>query len=285
MSTRTWTIRDVLEWAAQDFAARGIESPRLDAELLVAKALETDRVGLYLDLNRPLVDQERNAIRPLVARRRDREPVAYILGHRDFWGRRFEVTPDVLIPRPDTETLVEHALKCIPEDAGCRVLDVGTGSGAIAVTIAAERPLARVTATDISDAALKVASQNAETLAVASRIRFERADLLCGDERYDIIVSNPPYIAQAEIAGLQPEVREHEPLSALEAGEDGLDVVRALLAAGVTATDAGAQMLIEVGIGQAPSVVALASEHSEWESVAVHLDLNRIERVVHLRRI
>ena len=285
MSTRTWTIREVLEWAAQDFAARGIESPRLDAELLVAKALGTDRVGLYLDLNRPLVDQERNAIRPLVARRRDREPVAYILGHRDFWGRRFEVTPDVLIPRPDTETLVEHALKCIPEDAGCRVLDVGTGSGAIAVTIAAERPLARVTATDISDAALKVASQNAETLAVASRIRFERADLLCGDERYDIIVSNPPYIAQAEIAGLQPEVREHEPLSALEAGEDGLDVVRALLAAGVTATDAGAQMLIEVGIGQAPSVVALASEHSEWESVAVHLDLNRIERVVHLRRI
>jgi release factor glutamine methyltransferase len=285
VSTRTWTIRDVLEWAAQDFAARGIESPRLDAELLVAKALETDRVGLYLDLNRPLVDQERNAIRPLVARRRDREPVAYILGHRDFWGRRFEVTPDVLIPRPDTETLVEHALECIPEDAGCRVLDVGTGSGAIAVTIAAERPLARVTATDISDAALKVASQNAETLAVASRIRFERADLLCGDERYDIIVSNPPYIAQAEIAGLQPEVREHEPLSALEAGEDGLDVVRALLAAGVTATDAGAQMLIEVGIGQAPSVVGLASEHSEWESVAVHLDLNRIERVVHLRRI
>ena len=285
MSTRTWTIREVLEWAAQDFAARGIENPRLDAELLVAKALETDRVGLYLDLNRPLVDQERNAIRPLVARRRDREPVAYILGHRDFWGRRFEVTPDVLIPRPDTETLVEHALKCIPEDAGCRVLDVGTGSGAIAVTIAAERPLARVTATDISDAALKVASQNAETLAVASRIRFERADLLCGDERYDIIVSNPPYIAQADIAAPQPEVREHEPLSALEAGEDGLAVVRALLAAGVTATDAGAQMLIEVEIGQAPSVVALASEHSEWESVAVHLDLNRIEWVVHLRRI
>ncbi len=285
MSTRTWTIREVLEWATQDFAARGIESPRLDAELLVAKALNMDRVGLYLDLNRPLVDDERCAIRPLVARRREREPVAYILGHRDFYGRRFKVTPDVLIPRPDTETLVEHALKCIPEDAGCRVLDVGTGSGAIAVTIAAERPLARVTATDISDAALKVASQNAETLAVASRIRFERADLLCGDERYDIIVSNPPYIAQAEIAGLQPEVREHEPLSALEAGEDGLDVVRALLAAGVTATDAGAQMLIEVGIGQAPSVVALASEHSEWESVAVHLDLNRIERVVHLRRI
>ena len=140
MSTRTWTIRDVLEWAAQDFAARGIESPRLDAELLVAKALETDRVGLYLDLNRPLVDQERNAIRPLVARRRDREPVAYILGHRDFWGRRFEVTPDVLIPRPDTETLVEHALECIPEDAGCRVLDVGTGGGIPGIPLAILNP-------------------------------------------------------------------------------------------------------------------------------------------------
>jgi len=285
VASRTWTIREVLDWTAQDFAGRGIASPRLDAELLVAKALGTDRVGLYLDLNRPLVDQERSAIRPLVARRREREPVAYILGHRDFYGRRFQVTPDVLIPRPDTETLVEHALECIPKDAACRVLDVGTGSGAIAVTIAAERPLALLTATDISDAALEVASLNAEHLDVAGRIRFERADLLTGAEQYDVIVSNPPYITQSEMRALQAEVRDHEPAVALEAGEDGLDVVKALLAAAAPATEEGAQMLIEVGAGQAASVGSLTAGHPDWTLVAVYPDLNRIERVIHLRRI
>jgi len=285
VALRTWTTRAVLDWTTQDFAARGIESPRLDAELLVAKALETDRVGLYLDLNRPLSNRERSAIRPLVARRRQREPVAYILGHREFYGRRFTVTPDVLIPRPDTETLVDHALACIPEDAACRVLDVGTGSGAIAVTIAAERPLAVVTATDISEAALKVASRNAEQLEVADRIEFERADLLRGAAQYDVVVSNPPYVAQSEIDALQPEIRQHEPLAALEAGEDGLDVVRALLAAVEPATMSGAELLVEVGIGQAASVLDFAANHAAWHLVAVYPDLDRIDRVVHLRRI
>ena len=285
MTSRTWTIREVLAWATQDFAGRGIDSPRLDAELLVAKALGTDRIGLYLDLNRPLVDRERSEIRPLVARRREREPVAYILGHKDFYGRRFRVTPDVLIPRPDTETLVEHTLACIPDDAACRVLDVGTGSGAIAVTIASERPLAIVTATDISAAALEVASSNAEQLDVSARIRFECADLLSGAEQYDVIVSNPPYIATPEMESLQTEIREHEPTTALEAGEDGLDVVRALLAATEPATASGAQMLIEIGVGQAASVIDFATAHTAWEPVAVYPDLNRVERVVHLRRI
>jgi release factor glutamine methyltransferase len=284
VTSRTWTIRDVLDWTAQDFAGRGIESPRLDAELLVAKALETDRVGLYLDLNRPLVDSERNAIRPLVTRRREREPVAYILGHRDFYGRRFIVTPDVLIPRPETETLVEHALRCIPEDDACRVLDVGTGSGAIAVTIAAERPRAIVTATDISEAALKVASNNAERLDVADRIRFERADLLSDAEQYDFIVSNPPYIARPDMEALQAEIREHEPVAALEAGEDGLDVVKALLVAAEPVTASGAQMLIEIGAGQAVAVDDFAAGHTAWQPVAVYPDLDRVERVVHLRR-
>ncbi len=285
MTSRTWTIREILEWATKDFAGRGIESPRLDAELLVAKALEIDRVGLYLDLNRPLVDEERSAIRPLVARRREREPVAYILGHRDFYGRRFKVTPDVLIPRPDTETLVEHALRCIPQDSACRVLDVGTGSGAIAITIAAERPLAQVTATDMSQAAIEVAAHNAEQLGVADRIHFECTDLLNAGAQYDVIVSNPPYITRAEMAGLQEEVREHEPALALEAGEDGLDVVRALLAAAAPATERDGLLLIEIGAGQAASVVEFAAASPAWESVAVYPDINRIERVVHLRRI
>ncbi len=285
MTSRTWTIREVLDWTAKDFAGRGIESPRLDAELLVAKALGTDRIGLYLDLDRPLGDTERGAIRPLVARRREREPVAYILGYRDFYGRRFKVTADVLIPRPDTETLVEHALECVPEDAASRVLDVGTGSGALAVTIAAERPLAMVVATDISEAALKVAADNAEQLGVADRIRFERADLLSGAEQYDVIVSNPPYIPKSDMESLQVEVREHEPTCALEAGEDGLDVIRALLTASERASATGAQMLLEIGMGQAASVIDFTSSNAAWELFAVYPDLNRIERVVHLRRI
>ncbi|UCH30037.1 MAG: peptide chain release factor N(5)-glutamine methyltransferase, partial [Myxococcales bacterium] len=281
---RTWTIREVLDWATKDFEGRGIESPRLDAELLVAEALGTDRVGLYLDLHRPLLENERGAIRPLVARRREREPVAYILGCRDFYGRRFRVTSDVLIPRPDTETLVEHALVLIPVDIACRVLDVGTGSGAIAVTIAAERPLAQVTATDNSEAALQVAADNARELGVGDRVSFEHADLMSGSAQYEVIVSNPPYITRAEMEGLQTEVRAHEPKAALEAGADGLDVVRALLTTAEPATAPGAQMLIEVGAGQAPKVLELAKVSSAWEPAGVYQDLNRVERVVHLRR-
>ena len=215
----------------------------------------------------------------------EREPVAYILGHRDFYGRRFSVTPDVLIPRPDTETLVDHALDCIPADQRCRVLDIGTGSGVLAVTIAAERPLAMVTATDISQGALSVAAQNAERLGVADRIRFEQANLLSGAEQYDVVVSNPPYIARSEMESLQAEVREHEPIGALEAGEDGLDIVRALLKATEPATARGAQLLVEVGAWQAVSVQDFASANTAWQPIAVHRDLNRIERVVHLRRI
>ncbi len=285
MSSRSWTIRDVVDWAARDFAARGIPSARLDAELLVAKALGIDRVGLYLDLHRPLLEEERNAIRPLVARRRTREPVAYILGHRDFYGRRFAVTPDVLIPRPDTETLVEHALEQVPADAPCRIVDVGTGSGAIAVTLAAERPAATVIATDVSEAALRVAAKNAKAHGVQDRVRFECRDLLAESERYDLVVSNPPYIATSELSALEDEVRLYEPRSALEGGADGLAVIRPLLERAARSTIVGAQMLFEIGAGQAAAVSALVEASVEWDVVATHVDLNKIERVVHLRRI
>lgn len=285
MSSRTWTIRELLQWATEDFSSRGVESPRLDAELLVAHALRLDRVGLYLDLNRPLLEEERAAIRPLVARRRGREPVAYILGHKDFYGRRFSVTPQVLIPRPDTETLVEHALDCIPIDAPCNVLDVGTGSGAIAITIAAERPLARVHATDKSASALAVAVGNAEAHGVATRVRFEHTDLVAAGARYDVIVSNPPYVSSGELATLQAEVRSYEPTMALDGGQDGLDVVRALLRAAESVTQAGAQLLVEVGLGQAAEVMRLAASKAAWREVTVYRDLNRVDRVVHLCRI
>lgn len=284
MTPRTWTIREVLEWTTSDFNSRQIPTARLDAELLVAQALGIDRLGLYLDLNRPLVDEECAAVRALVTRRRDREPVAYILGYRDFYGRRFAVDSSVLIPRPDTETLIEQALLCIPEDTPFRVIDVGTGSGAIALTLAAERPLATVTGTDISEDALRVATKNTAQLGFGDRVRFVQANLVNDGSEYDLVVSNPPYVTRAEMAELEPEVRDYEPSLALDGGDDGLDVVRALLAAAAGVTRAGARMLIEVGEGQATSALALADRSDAWTMVGTHLDLNRIERVVHLRR-
>ncbi|MGB5811317.1 MAG: peptide chain release factor N(5)-glutamine methyltransferase [Polyangiales bacterium] len=274
----------MIEWSAGDFAARNISTPRLDAELLVAEALSIDRVGLYMDLDRPLVDAERAAVRVLVGRRREREPVAYILGYRDFYGRRFEVSNAVLIPRPDTETLVEHALRCIPADRHVDVLDVGTGSGAVALTIAAERPSTRVTGTDLSDDALKVANANRNRLGLDDRVHFERADVVNAGGPYGVVVSNPPYVTNEELRSLEPEVRDHEPTLALEGGADGLDVVRALLRATAAVTAAGADLLVEIGRGQARSTVALGEETRAWSPVDTYPDINGVARVVHLRR-
>jgi release factor glutamine methyltransferase len=276
-------VREVLSWTTKDFADRQIGNPRLDAEVLVAAALGIDRIGLYLDMDRPLVDAERTAIRALVARRRSREPVAYILGYRDFYGRRFSVDASVLIPRPETEILVGRALLCIPEGERVRVLDVGTGSGAIALTLAAERPMADIVATDSSGAALALAEKNAARLDLAGRVRFEKADLVGSDAEYDLVVSNPPYVTSSELAALEPEVRDHEPALALEGGKDGLDVVRRLLAEAVRVTGAGAQLLFEVGARQAGSVRELVKEGA-WGLRGTYRDLDGIERVVHLRR-
>lgn len=284
MPDRTWTVREVIEWSAGDFKARNIESARLDAELLVAQALGIDRIGLYLDLERPLVDEERAAVRTLVTRRRAREPVAYILGHRDFYGRRFLVNHSVLIPRPDTEVLVERALEQIPVDETRAVLDVGTGSGAVALTLAAERPLATVTATDLSASALEVARSNAEAMELLERVEFQEADIVNDAGIYDVVVSNPPYVTRGEHEALEPEVRDHEPELALVAGEDGLDVIRRLLSACLSVTRRKSELLVEVGAGQADAVRRLADERDAWEFVDTYDDLQGIARVVHLRR-
>ncbi len=281
-----WTIRSILQWTTQDFEKRGIESARVDAELLIARGLGIDRVGLYLDLDRPLKSAERTAVRELVTRRREREPVAYILGHKDFYGRRFSVDARVLVPRPDTETLVEEALKRIDENAAVRVLDVGTGSGIVAITIALERPEASVYAVDASPAALVVARANAERLGAGDRIRFVESDLfgaLQQGEAFDAVVSNPPYITDAELQTLEPEVLEHEPREALSGGADGLVVVRRLLAEGQTWVRPGGFLMMEVGASQARAVRDLA-DRDVWLWQAAHKDLNGIERVVHFRR-
>ena len=206
----TWTVRRIVAWMQADFTQRGIDSPRLDADLLVAHVLGVKRLALFLDPDRPLVDAELTQIRALVARRRAREPIAYILGEREFYGRSFRVTRDVLIPRPDTEVLVDEAKRFLAGAPEGAVLDVCTGSGAVGVTLAAECAGRQVVVSDVSAEALAVAADNAARLDLGARLEARRGDLFAvvGEgERFACITINPPYIGQVELPDLMPEVR------------------------------------------------------------------------------
>ncbi len=281
--SEAWTVKRMAAWMQADFARRGIESARLDADLLIAHALGVARIALYLDPERPLVERELGSIRALVERRRAREPIAYILGEREFYGRAMRVTPDVLIPRPDTETLVEAALaflrKCAPAGG---VLDLCTGSGAVAVTLAAECPERAVVASDISASALAIARENAERHGVAARLTLREGDLfapLPPDERFICVTANPPYIARAEIDTLAPEVRAFEPRLALDAGADALSFYRRIARESARHLLAGGALFVEVGAGQAPEVRALLEAQGFTEARSER-DLAGIERVV-----
>ncbi len=279
----TWTIRRMLEWMSRDFAERGLPGPRLDAELLVAHALGQRRVALYMDLDRPLADAELAAIRELVKRRRAREPIAYIVGEREFWKRAFEVSRSVLVPRPDTEILVSSALPLLPNDREARVLDLCTGSGILAVTLAAERPRVRAVATDLSAEALEVARRNAARHGVGDRVDFRLGDLfdaVRGEPPFDLVVSNPPYIPTAEIETLDADVRAYEPRMALDGGADGFELHRRLASGAASYLAPGGSLLVEVGMGQAPQLektLAAAGPYGEVRSV---LDYGGIARVV-----
>jgi len=281
---KAWTIRRVLAWTAEDFAGRGIETARLDAELLVAHALGLGRVQLYMDLDRPLTDAEREAIRAVVVRRRKHEPVAYITGKKEFWGRSFTVSPAVLVPRPDSETVIERALELVQGEA--RVLDLCTGSGILGLTIAAEREGVQADLMDLSPEALAIARQNAEALGLAERVRLFEGDLFAPlrDEAYALITANPPYIPEGELTGLAPDVREHEPRMALVAGDDGFSVHRRIIAGAPRFLAPGGTLLIEVGAGQAPELERLIRERGWADHTARHRDLGGTERVVEARR-
>jgi release factor glutamine methyltransferase len=277
-----WTVLKLLRWTADFFAGRGLDAPRLDAELLLAATLGLDRVGLYVNFERPLQAGELAAYRERVRRRAGREPLAYILGQAEFWSLPLKVTPEVLIPRPETELLVEEAL---PRLSGRQqVLDVGTGSGALAIALAHERQELLVTAIDVSPAALAVAADNARSNGVAERIRFAQHDLgQLPPGPFDLVVANPPYVPSGELAALMPEVRDFEPQLALDGGIDGLDAYRALARqAGAVLTAAG-WLLVEVGSGQAPAVQELFAG-AGLKEILVSRDLAGIERVVGGRR-
>ncbi|MBU0550854.1 peptide chain release factor N(5)-glutamine methyltransferase [Myxococcota bacterium] len=282
--TPTWTIKGVLDWTRGYFEQQGIESPRLDAEWLIADALSIDRVRLYMDLNKPLIADELSAIRARVQRRAAGEPVAYINGKRGFWSLDLEVDPRALIPRPDTELLVEQALAALGEATTPIIADVGTGSGCVALALAAEYPEAIIHAVDVSSEALALARANAARL--EATISFYEGDLLSplGDLELDLVVSNPPYIPSDDIAGLMREVRDHEPHLALDGGPDGLDVIRRLIVEAAARLKDGGALCFEIGHDQGAAARALVEASGDFEAVEVYKDYGGHDRVIGARR-
>ncbi|MBI3070868.1 MAG: peptide chain release factor N(5)-glutamine methyltransferase [Deltaproteobacteria bacterium] len=278
-----WTVGRVLLWTAERFGRAGVDAPRLTAELLLARALGCERIALYTGFDRVPTGDERATMRGFVDRRLAHEPTAYILGEREFWSRPFEVTRDTLIPRPETETLVEAVLARLGNERA-RVIDVGTGSGAIAVTLAAERRAWRVVASDIERGALRVAMRNAARHGVGERVMFIESDLLTAfrhDALFDAVVSNAPYVIDVETAGLAPEVRDFEPRRALVGGgPDGLDVIRGLIAEVWRVLRPGGVLALEVGAGQAVGVSGILSRSGGFCDVEAVGDFAGIERVV-----
>ncbi len=283
-----WTVAKIIDWTTAHLRKHGSESPRLEAEILLAHARHSPRIQLYVQYNEPLSEEERSAMRDLVRRRAQSEPVAYLVGHREFFGLSFRVTPDVLIPRPETETLVLELITAAKQRPGARILDIGTGSGCIAVAAAVNVPDAVVAATEISAAALGIARENAARHEVADRIRFLEGDLfspLKEPDQFDIIASNPPYVADGEMETLPADVRLHEPALALRAGPQGLDVIARLIAAVPLHLAPEGTLLIEISPEQAPAVRSLLEQARAFEPSRTIKDPFGKERVVATRRL
>lgn len=275
-----WTIGKILDWTKQYFKEKGVESPRLDAEVLLSHIVKCDRIHLYVNFDRPLMKEELAAYHRAVKMRAQRIPVAYILGVKEFMGHDFCVTQDVLIPRPDTEILVEEAIRLLGGKTEARIVDIGTGSGAILLSVLLADDDVTGVAVDLSPKALDVAKSNAERLGVAERAEFRLGDLYAPikGERFDMIVSNPPYIPVRDMAVLAPEVCR-EPEMALVGGADGLDFYRRLIDGAPSLLKDDGVVLFEVGIHQAQEVARLGRERGFGEARILN-DYAGIERVV-----
>jgi len=301
-------LRQALRAAIAELEAAGIDQPRLQAEVLAFHVLGCDRAYLFAHPERELTTAEQSRYDHLIARRAAGEPLQYLTGHQEFWKADFLVTPAVLIPRPETEHLVEAVLALVRAShlsrtnsgeggaPSLRLIDVGTGSGAIAVTLARELPEAEVHAVDLSPEALVVARLNAERL--GARVHFAQSDLLGSiacDASFDVVVSNPPYVAESEPDAVQEVVRRHEPPLALFAGDDGLDVIRRLIPQAREALRPGGWLVFEIGYGQweavrallhpsTPTAGALGTPLTDWDTVHSTSDLAGIPRVVTARK-
>jgi len=283
----TWTILRVLDWTAKRFDQAGLQSARLEAQVLLAHVLACDRVALYTHFDQPLGDEELGAYRGLIKRRLAGEPSAYLTGAQEFWSLRFTVDERVLVPRRDTETLVEVVLDQIQDrSAELRIADVGTGSGAIAIALAHELEAARVVATDASDDALAVARENARLNGVEDRVELRRGDLgavFADGELFDVVVANLPYIPSGQLEALMAEVR-NEPRGALDGGDDGLDLLRRLSAGVGRILAPGGLYALEHGWDQGPAVAELLVAAGVFREPRSHEDLAGAVRVAFARR-
>ena len=278
-----WTIGEVLTWTTGFLQKKGVPSARLDAEILLAHALESDRVSLYLNFDRPLTTEERARYRELVGRRARREPVALITGVKEFWSVELRVVSGALIPRPDTEVLVEASIEAVDALHATRVLEIGAGTGAVSIALAKERPGIRILATDLDKGAAGLARGNAETAGFSPQVDFLCADLFTAlrpAPTFDLIVSNPPYVPTDDIAELEPEVADFEPRLALDGGPDGLDVIRRITQHARSFLNSPGALLMEIGHDQGPQVEELIRVVGGFAEVRFYKDTAGRTRVV-----
>ncbi|WP_407396639.1 peptide chain release factor N(5)-glutamine methyltransferase [Anaerovibrio sp.] len=283
MAEEIWTIGKLLKWTEEYFTKAGIDTPRLDGEVLLCHVLKKERIHLYVHFDQPLTKEELAQYKMCIKERVQHKPVAHIVGHKEFMGLDFKVNEATLIPRPDTEILVEAVisrLKTGQEGLGT-IADIGTGSGAICLSLLNYLPDIKAVTVDISPEAIEVAKENAELLDLSDRVEFCHGDMLepIRDRKFTAIVSNPPYIPEDDIDGLEPDVRDFEPISALVAGPDGLDFYRRLVAEAGNMIDDDGFLALEIGINQAEALKALGQEHG-WGRCEIVKDLAGIDRVV-----
>ena len=285
---RIWTTRQLLEWMTGHFKTREIDSPRVVAEMLLSHVIGCDRMRLYMEVDRPAQPDELASLRSLVARAARHEPGQYLVGHAWFFARQFEVTRSVLIPRPSTETLVEHVIQWCrsrPEHGDPLIADIGTGSGCVAVSLAIDLKTARIVATDVDDAAIAVARRNAAAHGVEGRIEFRTGagmDPLGGapGAAYDVICANPPYISDSEWLDVAPNVKDHEPPGALRGGADGLSVIRSIIAGAGPLLKPGGRLVLEIADSQRDEVHDLVMANEVLANPVVHRDHEGFWRVL-----
>jgi len=281
-SEEPWTVKRILDWTVQFLKERGSDTPRLDAEILLASARKCQRIQLYTQFDQPLSDDQRAVMRDLVKRRGAAEPVAYLVGHREFFSLDFDVRPGVFIPRPDTEILVLAALDVLKDRTSPQALELCSGSGCISVAIARNHPTVQITAVELSPQVIETTRSNVLKHQVDDRVAVLQGDLfspLAAETRFDLIVSNPPYVQQGEIAGLAADIRDHEPHLALNGGEDGLDVIRRLVRESVARLKPGGWLMFELSPEQADAAVQLMNM-AGYVHVGVRNDLSGQARVV-----
>jgi len=285
MPEEVWTILKLLQWTTDYFKRNNVEEPRASAETLLAHALSKDRLFLYLNYDRPLEADELNSFRTSIKRRLTGEPTQYITRTQEFWSLPFRVNPHVLIPRPETEVLVEAALDFLRSaEPDVNIMDIGTGSGAIAVALARELPEAKIVATDVSMVALQLARYNARLHEVEEKIQF-----VCGDmfglisnnwQRFGLVVSNPPYVSQAQLAKLPREIRDYEPRYSLDGGPDGLTAIRCIIKEAPSTLRRGGGLIMEMGADQTERVTELVLASKRYQGHRIIKDYSGMDRVL-----